>query len=367
MNNKNNLNSDSEIKNTLKYALNNNNFNKLNKNIEFVAKDTISKLKETNKSHQNYRKFFVPVGKISAVLCTVFGSIGVFLFGISILVLTGLSLPFGSIFNGLSLFLVPFFILSLVLLIKGIKNLARLKRAKNYMYSMKGKSYSLITTIASSTGLKQKFIEKDLLQMINLGIFPQGHIDVYNAYFILDDKTYSQYLDLQEHIKEKKVEEETNNAKYDNLDPDIKRARDEGREFVLKIKKANDEIEAEEISVKLYKLQKVTEKIFKYVEQNPKKLTEIRKFSEYFLPTTLKLIDTYKNLDCEPIEVENISKMKLEIEETLDTINIAFENLLDSLFEDIAMDISTDISVLETMLIQEGLTDNIKTNNEKSN
>ena len=70
----------------------------------------------------------------------------------------------------------------------------------------------------------------------------------------------------------------------------------------------------------------------------------------YYLPTTSKLLNAYRELDKQPIAGENISNTKAEIEQTVDTLNVAFEKLLDSLFEDVAWDISSDISVLETML-----------------
>ena len=78
---------------------------------------------------------------------------------------------------------------------------------------------------------------------------------------------------------------------------------------------------------------------------------------QYYLPTTLKLLKAYREFDGQPVQGENVTKVKAEISDTLDTINTAFENLLDSLFQDDVMDISTDISVLETMLAQEGLTE----------
>ena len=82
----------------------------------------------------------------------------------------------------------------------------------------------------------------------------------------------------------------------------------------------------------------------------------------YYLPTTLKLLQAYQEFDAQPIQGENIKSAKTEISDTLDTITVAFKNLLDSLFEHEAMDISTDISALETMLAHEGLTeDGMKT------
>ena len=77
----------------------------------------------------------------------------------------------------------------------------------------------------------------------------------------------------------------------------------------------------------------------------------------YYLPTTLKLVNTYKELDNLPVQGDNIINSKNEIKNSLDIINKAFENLLNELFKDIAFDVSSDISVLKTMFAQEGLTD----------
>ena len=85
-------------------------------------------------------------------------------------------------------------------------------------------------------------------------------------------------------------------------------------------------------------------------------IREIRKFMDYYLPTTMKLVNTYEEFDAQPVQGENIVGIKQEIEETLDTINEAFARLFDNLYADTAMDISTDIDVLEAMFAQEGLT-----------
>ena len=100
----------------------------------------------------------------------------------------------------------------------------------------------------------------------------------------------------------------------------------------------------------------MTRRIFDYITDHPNQVGDIQRFMSYYLPTTKKLLDTYEELDKEPVQGENIVKAKKEILDTMDTINYAFENLLDSLYENTRMDISTDIAVLETMLCQEGLT-----------
>ena len=76
---------------------------------------------------------------------------------------------------------------------------------------------------------------------------------------------------------------------------------------------------------------------------------------DYYLPMTVKLLGAYEELDRQPVQGENILNSKKEIEDTLDTLNNAFAKLLDNLFEDTAWDVSSDISVLQTMLAQEGL------------
>ena len=96
-------------------------------------------------------------------------------------------------------------------------------------------------------------------------------------------------------------------------------------------------------------------RIFDRVEQNPQVVGETQKLMSYYLPTTLKLLEAYEELDRQPVQGENIATSKREIEETLDTLNTAFEKLLDSLFQETAWDVSSDISVLKMMLAQEGL------------
>jgi 5-bromo-4-chloroindolyl phosphate hydrolysis protein len=181
---------------------------------------------------------------------------------------------------------------------------------------------------------------------------------------MLNNEVFRQYLLLKESMKMKEIEENEKRSKesiqHESMDPAVRKAIEEGRSYVKRIREANYAIQNVEISRKLDKLEEVTEKIFDYVETRPHKLPEIRKFVGYFLPTTLKLLDAYRELDSQSVQGKNISSAKAEIEQSLDTINTAFDNLLDGLFEEIAMDISTDISVLETMFAQEGLTRNKK-------
>ena len=110
----------------------------------------------------------------------------------------------------------------------------------------------------------------------------------------------------------------------------------------------------------------LVDRIFDRVEENPQSVSDIRKLMEYYLPTTIKLLEAYEQLDRQPVDGENIQTAKREIEATLDTLNTAFEKLLDDLFQDTMWDVSSDISVLNTMLAQErGRNEKIKSQEEE--
>ena len=130
---------------------------------------------------------------------------------------------------------------------------------------------------------------------------------------------------------------------------------DDGRKAISEMKRLDDAIEDEKISQDIRRLEMVCQKIFDQVKADPGKLPQIRQFMDYYLPTTLKLLNAYDRMDGAGVEGENISGTKERVENIMGTIVIAFEKQLDSLFAADAMDISTDISVLETMLAREGL------------
>ena len=103
-------------------------------------------------------------------------------------------------------------------------------------------------------------------------------------------------------------------------------------------------------------MENIITKIFAEVRANPSLASNLSMFMDYYLPTTTKLINAYAEMDAQPVQGGNIQSAKKEIENSLDTINDAYENLLDSFFKEQALDVATDISVMKTMMKQEGLT-----------
>ena len=216
--------------------------------------------------------------------------------------------------------------------------------------------------------------------MIQKGWFPQAHLDKQESCLIVSDELYEQYRLTQSNYEEqqqqlelekKRLREQTkagtgNKAENrsgtgnDQADGDGKgrteyeKMLEEGQNYVRMIRLCNDEIPGEEMSGKLYKLELLVTRIFDRVEKEPELAPDLHKMLNYYLPTTQKLLEAYRDLDRQNLELDNISRTKKEIEDTLDTINQAFEKFLDELFREKAWDIQTDISVLHTMLKQDG-------------
>ena len=104
-----------------------------------------------------------------------------------------------------------------------------------------------------------------------------------------------------------------------------------------------------------------------FAEQHPEIVPDLKRLMDYYLPMTVKLLTAYAEMDAQPVQGETIQASKREIEDTLDTLNLAFEKLLDSVFKETAMDVSSDISVLNTLLAREGLAEDELTKLQKQN
>lgn len=124
---------------------------------------------------------------------------------------------------------------------------------------------------------------------------------------------------------------------------------------ISEMRRLNDAIEDETISQQIDQLEDATAKIFDHVIEHPEKQSQIRKFMIYYLPTTLKLLNSYDRMDATGISGENIDSTKERIETMMATIVSSFHKQLDALFRDEAMDIASDITVMENLLAQEGL------------
>ncbi|HJD47991.1 MAG TPA: 5-bromo-4-chloroindolyl phosphate hydrolysis family protein [Candidatus Mediterraneibacter norfolkensis] len=241
----------------------------------------------------------------------------------------------------------------------GTSMLCSVGRFRKYVKILGDQEYCEVKELARQTGRSAKAVLKDLKKMIKKGWFRQGHLDEQGTCLMSSDEAYQQYTSLMERMKQQKAEREAAEEKarqeYSKLSPEVQQIIKAGDEYVKKIREANDAIPGEEISNKISRMEMLVDRIFDRVEQNPETVDDIHRLMDYYLPTTIKLLEAYEELDAQPVQGENIISSKQEIEKTLDTLNAAFEKLLDDLFQDTAWDVSSDISVLNMMLAQEGL------------
>lgn len=244
------------------------------------------------------------------------------------------------------------------LLIYGVVQRRRARRFARYREAMGNAVFCAVAKLADTVGETQERTKKDLKKMISSGACPQGHLDRGETCFMVDNKTYEEYLEAEREytVRAEAARAEEQKKQTNPKEAELEAVRKEGSEYLQQIRAVNDALPGEVISGKLDRLEKVAARIFECVRQHPEKLPDIRRFMRYYMPTTLKLVKSYEEFEEQPVQGENITKAKEEIERALDTVNTAFENLLDTLFADDALDVSSDISTLETMLKQEGLT-----------
>lgn len=331
---------------------------------------------QTNWQQTSLKKVSAPlikirrVGSVSNVLYQVFGGIGLGITGLvtffRFFALLGGDTTLGGWIANL-IFLLGFF--GMVQL--GIGQHKRLKRAERYLQLCDYRVYGEIDKLAKGTGKSKSYVIKDLLKMLERGIFPEGHLDEQKTCFMLNDVVYKQYLEAENgrRIREEESRKalELKNASQESSSqpsPQVSSEQEselqamitEGMEYIRKLRNLNDRIPGEVISAKLFCLENLLKDIFDSVREHPEQMHRMHKLMNYYLPTTLKLVEAYEEFDRVSSPGEEILKAKAEIENTLDTINQAFRELLNTLFQDAVFDATTDAQVLKTMLAKEGLT-----------
>lgn len=261
-------------------------------------------------------------------------------------------------------FLLPAAVLiaSAFVLVNGAEQLKLSGRFKHYVQALGGKDFMDVKDLSRLTGRSQTVALKEIRRMLSKGWFLQGHLDSTGNCLMVSDQAYQQYLATVNGIRqqeEERARREAASQRKDRKAPLSAEAQaviDEGRQYIRRIRESNDRLPGVEVSQKMDRMEQLVEKIFQQVELHPENIGDLRRLMEYYLPMAIKLLDAYEELDRQPVQGENIGGSKEEIMKVLDTLNIAFEKLLDNLFQDSSLDLSADISVLQTMLAQDGLT-----------
>lgn len=289
---------------------------------------------------------------------TLFGFAGGLASGIVSLVTGAAFLSFATVCAGLGL------LGGAGLLTSGIRNLTWVSRFKTYCKALGRQTHVSLEKLARIVGRNTGFVRRDLEKMIDAGLFLEGHIDNEQKTLITSNETYRHYeqsrLALeqrqQEQAAQAKLEQEQKKAQ-ESRDSRVQEVLDKGNAFLRDIRKCNDDIPGQEISEKISRMELIVQRIFQRAEAHPEIVPDLKKLMDYYLPMTVKLLRAYADMDAQPVQGQTIQNSKKEIEDTLDTLNQAFESLLDDLFKDTAMDVSSDISVLQTLLARDGLTE----------
>ncbi len=326
---------------------------------------------------------FKKVGSVSSILYQVFGGIGL---GVTLLVAFILLIVWaaGIEISGGGLLVNFIFQLCFLYMIRlGIIQHKRLGRAERYLRLCGSGKFAAIENLARATGRKTRNVLKDIQKMLSLGMFPEGHLDDRKTCFMLTDQVYRQYQEAENSRRLREAEkhripetsqtetpsaedpyskEETASAAGSSSqtfsgeqESELNTMVAEGMECVRKLRYLNDRIPGEIISAKLSRLEHLLKDIFDSVREHPEQMHRMHKMMDYYLPTTLKLVEAYEEFDRIKEPGQDILKAKAEIENTLDTINQAFTELLNNLFQDAVLDATTDAQVLKTMLAREGL------------
>lgn len=300
-----------------------------------------------------------PKGEISAPIMALMGYLISGGTGMVLIVLLALALSahyflsWTALFSGL-------FVLGIGMGVRGSRKWSLNSRFRRYAGILRERMYCSIEELAQKTGKSVKFIRKDLRKMLRRGYFLEGHLDKKETCLMISNETYDQYLKAQEEFEKSQsaqVIEPENNQAQDTIsetEKEYQAVLQEGNAYITHIRECNIKLPGVEISQKLDELEVVVERIFEAAKKKRELVPELHKMLDYYLPTTQKLLDTYVELDAQPVVGDNIKETKKEIEKTIATICDAFDNFLDGLFREQAWDIQSDISVLHTMLKQDG-------------
>ena len=199
-----------------------------------------------------------------------------------------------------------------------------------------------IAELASAADVRMARAERDLELMVEKGLWgPQAYVDNGQDMLFLTAEAAREYHEMRNVRAKPAPESKAAPAPETESDNAFR---------ISAIRRANDRIDDADLSAKIDRLEQVTGRIFRFIEANPASADKANTFLNYYLPTTQKLLDSYADFEEAGISGENLDKAKERIEQTMDSIIAGFEHQLDELYRETAMDIDSDIRVMETML-----------------
>lgn len=294
-----------------------------------VEKSVVKTAKQMNRAPKTSDK--------TSRILSIVGAAITCIFGISLVTMLGEVIAYGW-YSYMMEDLFPmcgFFAGGVAMLVAGQRMKHRSARVARYLAVMGKRSHIAVDELCAVTGKSRKKVEGDLEFMVEKGLLGAGaYLDSGRGIFFRSADAFADYANAT--------------AKKENVTP---KEANEGYAGALRaIRSANDRIADPVLSEKIDHLETVAGKIFREVEEHPEKQQQAATFLNYYLPTTLKLLDSYAKFEEAGIEGENLSRAQERIEETMDALIKGFDKQLDDLYRNEAMDIDSDIRVMENML-----------------
>ena len=220
--------------------------------------------------------------------------------------------------------------------IAGRKMGAAIKRYARYLAVMGDRAAVSIEELARKLGYSHRQVEKDLHKMLDK--------DYFGAAAYLNEELG--YL-----FRTATADEELTRSRKEAAKTASVCETEEGFSGILRnIRRANDRIADPVLSGQIDRLEDITARIFRVVENDPAKRSRIDTFMNYYLPTTQKLLDSYAEFESAGVEGENLRQAKENIRRTMENIVEGFTHQLDALYKSDAMNVDQDIRVMESML-----------------
>lgn len=216
----------------------------------------------------------------------------------------------------------------------------RQRRFATYLRVAGQKGAVPLDYLARAADVSRRRVEKDINLMLEKGLWGEdAYVDLGSGMLFKSQEAAAAYFDAAARAEQARQE------------PETVEATPEGYAAILaQIRELNDRIADEGLSAKMDRMEQVAGQIFKVIEVDEGKRAAAGTFLNYYLPTTLKLLENYASFEEAGVSGENLSQAKAKIENTMDTVVAGFEHQLDALYRAEAMDVDSDIRVMETML-----------------
>ena len=218
----------------------------------------------------------------------------------------------------------------------GLRKQKQAARYRSYLAMIGTHSSVSISALASAAGSSPKQVREDLEDMLEDGFFPGGFLDLGEDRLVVSGDG---------------LEDTPPTAKPESAPQEAEDA------ILAEIRAVNDAVDNEKLSAQINHIGVITAKILDYQRSHPEKSPQLHSFLSYYLPTTLKILRAYGQLEDQEVSGENITAAMNRIEGMMDKVVEGFEKQLDQLFQGDTMDITADVEVLERMLAKDGLSD----------